>query len=274
MSRILTALAASWALATSVAAQSAAPIDQLIRVMGMSEIIEIMADEGRSYGGEMQQDLLSGRGGPRWGRQVAEIYDVPLMTQVFRSRLDSELAAEDLGPMIDFFASERGQEIVTLEVSAREAFLQDGIEEAGLDMYRQLERDGAPRVEQIQELIEVADLVDSNVVGALNANYAFMTGLSAGGALPVPMSDGDILADVWAQEPEIRKDSIEWLQSYLNMAYTPLSDDDLAAYIAFYDSAPGQKLNTAVFAAYDALFTQISHQLGQAASDYLAGEEL
>ena len=150
-------------LPAAATAQGAAPIDQLIRSMGMLDVLEIMAEEGKDYGAELQQDLLQGRGGQRWAQQVEAIYEVHGMTAMFRTILDTELAADDLGPMIDFFVSSRGQEIVALEVSAREAFMGEGIEEAGLDIFRQMEARAEPRVEKIKDLVE--DLDERFLVG-------------------------------------------------------------------------------------------------------------
>lgn len=255
-------------------AQSAAPIDMLYRALAMDEILAIMREEGQSYGLDMQVDLLNGRGGDRWPATVSDIYDVTLMREAVRSRMDIELAATDLAPMIAFFTSDLGRQIVALEVSAREAFLEAEIEEVSRDAFAALEREAAPRSVLIKDLVGSADLIENNVVGALNANYAFFTGLASGGGLPGQMSDDEILADVWQQEPEIRVDTTGWLTAYLNLAYQPLSDEDLHSYIAFYESEAGQALNQAMFLAFDDMFTAISYALGQSAAVFLGGEEL
>ena len=65
-----------------------------------------------------------------------------------------------------------------------------------------------------------------------------------------------------------------WLLTFLGLAYQPLSDADLDAYIAFSETPAGQVLNRAQFAAFDALFAEVSHRLGVAAAGHLAGEDL
>ena len=61
-----------------------------------------------------------------------------------------------------------------------------------------------------------------------------------GGALE--MSEGEILADVWAQEEDTRADTEEWLYGFLLLAYQPLSDDQLDDYVALSASPEGRAL--------------------------------
>jgi hypothetical protein len=42
-----------------------------------------------------------------------------------------------------------------------------------------------------------------------------------------------MLSEVWGQEPELRRDTIEWLYSFQLSAYSGLSDADIEAYTAF-----------------------------------------
>ena len=58
------------------------------------------------------------------------------------------------------------------------------------------------------------------------------------------------------------------------MAYRPLSDDEIAAYTALSETPEGQALNTALFATYDAMFVTISRDLGLAAAQFMAGEDI
>jgi len=176
--------------------------------------------------------------------------------------------------MLAFFTSEPGRTIVSLEVSAREALLDDAVEEAAKEAASIALADDAPRMALIQEYAEVNSLVETNVVGALNANYAFFSGLMEGGSFPQSMSEDEILADVWSQEPDIRANTTEWINSFLFMAYQPLSDDDLQAYIAFSQSEAGQEVNEALFAAFDAMFIDISRNLGRASARFMTRQEL
>ena len=274
MVRYLAALGAMLCLAGSAAAQSVAPIDTLYRAMGLPDLMQVMREEGIDYGLEMEGDLLGGQGSDRWAAMVEDVYDLALMEDVVRNRLDSELAAEDLAPMIGFFSSDLGQRIVLLEVSARRAMMDDSVDEASRAMLAMMKDEAAPRLEALGVFAQTNDLINNNVVGALNSNYAFYSGLADGGALPADMSDDDILADVWEQEEFIRVDTEEWVFAYMAMAYQPLSDAELQEYIDFSATSEGLALNQALFAAFDELFVGISLALGRGASDFLAGQEL
>ena len=111
-------------------------------------------------------------------------------------------------------------------------------------------------------------------MGAMNANLAFYRGLSESGAFPAEMTEDQMLSDVWAQEPDVRAETTDWLYPFLSLAYQPLSDDQLEAYIAFSETAAGDRLNGALFAAFDKVFTQISYDLGRAAAGQMQGEDI
>jgi len=261
--------------ATAAAAQDAPTADALFDALGMPEIIEIMALEGEGYGESLAEGMFPGRSdSAEWEQTVSVIYDPERMEQEVRAAFAQELDGVDIAPMYDFFASDLGEKIVSLEVSAREAMLDPSVEEASGDVAASAVEAGGPRIDQIDTFIEVNDLVERNVVGGMNSNYAFYLGLSDGGGLQVPMSAEDLLRDVWIQEPQIRQDTTEWLYSFLLLAYQPLSDDELAAYIAFSESEAGQDRIRASFNAYNDMFDEISHAMGLAASRYVGGQEL
>ncbi len=274
MIRFLAAATLTLATMTAAAAQSVAPIDTLYRALGLPEIVAIMREEGIGYGSTLETDLFAGRGGARWAAMVEQIYDLERMEDTVRQRLDAELAAADLAPMIAFFDSDRGKRIVQLEVSARRALLDESVDEASRAALEQMILDDDPRLELLRRFAEINELVENNVVGAMNSNYAFYTGLAEGGGFPTELTEDEILADVWSQEEAIRQDTEEWLFAYLSLAYRPLTDEDIDAYIAFSEEEPGAVLNRALFVAFDEMFVAISLALGQAASDFLAGEEL
>lgn len=264
--------------AVPVAAQNntsaQAPVDVLFRAMGMPDIIEIMRQEGLAYGAELRGELFPDRGGARWSEIVDEIYDLDRTRAVVRNRFDMELAAADLAPMLAFFTSERGQRIVRLEVTARRALLDTSVDEASRAALDAMIAAQDPRMDLLRDYAETNELVESNVVGAMNANFAFYTGLAAGGALDGMLSEEEILTDVWSQEAEIRDDTEDWLYSYLAMAYQPLEDEDILAYTRFSGTDAGQALNTALFVAFDEMFVSVSRALGQAASQFLTGEDI
>ena len=271
----LTATALAAILPLPVLAQAdPAEVDALYEAMSFDALIDVMRAEGLDYGADIGTDMLAGRTPADWDATVDEIYSAESMAQDIRSGLAAALDGADLPTITAFFETELGQEIIALEVAAREALLDDGVEEASKEAATLALIEETPRVELLTTFIDANNLVDTNVVGAMNANYAFYQGLLEGGGFPADLSQDDILADVWSQEPEIRQNTTEWVYSYLLMAYEPLSDEELQSYIDFSQTAPGEDLNNALFAAFDDLFESISRDLGRATSEAMVGQDL
>jgi hypothetical protein len=255
---------------------SARTVEDLSRLLRLDEVIEVMRDEGLAYGRDLEAELFPGTGGARWDGVVDGIYDSAAMLRRFEAVFGPEMAADPqaLQASLDFFGSERGQQIVELELAARRALLDDAVEEAAKARVEEMRRSDDPRLDLITRYAEANDLIEQNVAGALNSNLAFYRGMLAGGAFEGGLSEGDMLADVWSQEAEIRADTQDWLLPFLALAYDPLSDDDLQAYVAFSETPPGQTLNSALFSGFDRLFGTISEDLGRAAAQMIASQDL
>lgn len=255
---------------------AAADVAALGRALKLDEIVDVMRAEGADYGGELDTELLGGSGGARWKAAVATIYNADRMRAQLDRTLEAELAdePEKLEAMVAFFGSDLGQRILTLEISARRALLDDAVEEAAQVMAADLEADRTPRFDQLTRFAEANDLIESNVMGAMNANLAFYRGLADGGAFGTAMTEADMLADIWAQEADIRQETRDWLFPYLALAYQPLPDADLDAYIRFSETPEGQAMNAALFKAFDAMFTAISRELGVAAATFMQGQDI
>ncbi len=266
---LLTAISAS---GTATAQTSAA--DELYDLLGFPELLEIMVEEGESYGDQVRDDLFPGRGGAVWETAVARAYDFERMDGIVRRAFADVLEDMDIAPIAEFFASEQGRRIIDLELSARRAMLGDGVEEAALEAFGELAENDPGRVDLIRAFVEANDLVESNVVGTMNSNFAFYKGLNAGGAFPEEMTDGEIVTDIWRQEGAIRESTADWVYSYLSLAYGPLSDEELAAYVAFSETQAGQDVTRAIFEAFDELFVSLSRDLGFAAAQFVGGQEL
>ncbi|MEE4118266.1 MAG: DUF2059 domain-containing protein [Paracoccaceae bacterium] len=246
----------------------------LAEALGIDELMPIMRDEGLDYGADLARDMFPGRGGDRWTAQVGRIYDTERMRREMERGMAARLEPGTIDALLQFFESDLGRRIVGLELSARRALLDPGVEEASEEAAAELEASGDPRFELLQSFVEANELVEMNVVGALNSNWAFYQGLDAGGAFDGQLTEEQMLADVWAQEEQIRAETRGWVYAYLGMAYQPLSDDELAAYTAMSETPEGEALNAALFAAFDEMFTRISRELGLAAATFMAGEDI
>lgn len=265
------------AIVPPLSAQTGPSADLLLDRLGLPETVDVMRKEGLSYGRELAAEMLPGGGGDSWVEVVERIYDTERMEQTVRTGFAGAWADEETAnreKVETFFASDAGQEVVRLEISARDAMTDPDVEEAARAAYRQRSgQDGAnPRLDEIRRFIETNDLIDANVVGAMNSSFAFYAGLVDGGAFE--MSEEEILAVVWESEADNRTDTREWLYAYMMMAYQPLEDDALRAYVDLAASASGQALNRALFAGFDKMYVDISYALGLALARQMTAQEL
>lgn len=247
--------------------------DVLDRV-DLPRLVRIMQQEGLEYGADIQVDLLQGRGGADWNDIVGSIYDPTTTEASFRAKFDDAMPAEHIDDVLAYFDTPLGTQILALEISAREAFVDEAVEEASRAIWLGLEADKDPWLEKIDVYVETNNLIESNVEGGLNASLAFMSGMLDGGAFQGEMTTSEMIGEVWSQEPDIRNDVIDWVMAYSTMAYRPLSDDELDTYIAFSQSDAGRAYNRALFTAFDTVYNDISRALGQATAVMLTQQEI
>ena len=253
---------------------SASPteLDRLYRALMAPDLMEILSEEGRVQSQELQDEMFPGRSSAAWQATTSGIYGPDTMMHVFRDRFDAELVETDIAPLLTFLESEQGVMIIQLEVDARRALMDESVDDAAREAYDTLQGDDPERALQLTEFVDVNNLIDLNVSGALNANLAFYNGLAAGGGFDLPQDQ--IMADVWESADEIREDTTEWIYGYLTLAYGPLENDALEAYIDLSETPAGKALNRALFAAFDDLFRGISFDLGKAASKFSQGDDI
>lgn len=273
MPRLVVACIALCSFALPAVAQSGG-VRALYDALAVPEVVEIMAEEGIAYGATIEEDLFPGRGGAAWSAVVARIYTVERMDADMLERFTTELEGVDVAPLLAFFESDLGKRIVDREMEARRAFMDDELEEAAKVAMLDLQRNDEDRFALLEDFAEINDLVESNVMGAMNSNYAFYQGLMDGSAFGGSLTEQDVLSDVWAQEDQIREDTESWVFSYIALAYQTLSDDDLKAYSALSESREGRALNRALFSAFDAMYNGISRDLGQGAAGFMVGQDI
>ena len=268
------AFAAAVAVIQPAAGYAADKAGKLADALGIPKVVEIMREEGLAYGVGIEDELFPGRGGAAWEDVLDKIYSRDAMEKVVTDQLGFDLDEDKLEILIAFFDSDRGREIIKLEVSARRAFLDSDVEAAAEELYAELEETDDPRIAQIERFIAANDLVESNVMGAMNSNYAFYLGLAEGEAFDGGLTEEDILTDVWSQEDGIRVDTEVWVNAYLALAYQQLEDADLEAYIALSETPEGKALNRALFEGFDEMYVSISRALGVAAAQFMKGQDI
>lgn len=262
-----------WVFGASLAlADASVGIAHLMEVLRVNQTIQIMRLEGLKFGEELGQDMLPGGGGAPWAAEVSALYDTDKMVLVVERELSASLAEVELEPILAFYESPLGQRILTGEIKAREDFLNLATEDAARADFAKAQIETDPRWQQIESYIVANDLIEYNVIGAMNSSFMFYRGLTHGGLLE--MTESDMLAEAWATEEQTRQDTREWMFAYLGAAYADLSVDELGAYTSFAKATAGQELNRALFAGYDRMYAELSLALGVAIAVSGSGEDL
>lgn len=272
MRTLMTAAVAGLTFASWTFPAHANDTDDLLDALGVPQIVEIMRAEGLEYGETLATDMVPGGSTDGWRATVERIYDDARMLDTVRGVFTQEFGDADVSPLMEFFTSETGQQLVELELSARTAMREQEIEDAARATYRDLEGTDSETLATISEFVDTNDLVEANLVGSLNANYMFYLGLVDGGALE--MSEQDILTEVWMSEEETRADTREWVYAFLLMAYRPLGEGVVEDYTALSRTDPGRALNRALFAGFNKMYDDISYALGKAVARQMQVQEL
>lgn len=254
-----------------------ATVDRLWSALNLGPQMRIFQQEAVAEAAALDAEgIIAGKGRP-WAATVGEIHDPARLQLLFRRGLARALDDADPALITEglrFYESGLGRRLVPLEISARRAMLDDRLADQAGQAFTQAEIEKDPRAEQILRLIEAADLVGPNVSSGLNASVAFSVGFGAVGGFDMPLTQDQMLAETWAQQDQIEAETRDWLQSFLMLAYSPLTDDEVESYIAFATSDAGRELARVMFAAYDAVFLQTSRDMGMAAGLRLQGQQL
>ncbi|SFF10631.1 hypothetical protein SAMN04488523_11856 [Sulfitobacter brevis] len=244
----------------------------LVDVLQLEAAAQILRVEGLEHAANLNTEMLDGKGGAGWEVQVGAIFDTARMVETVRLALEAELDADAREEVIAFFGAPAGTRIIELENEARAAIIAPKVEKAARARYAQLDADADPRLDLISQIIEPADMTTRNVTSALNANFQFLRGLADGGGSN--MSEEEMLAQVSGDLEEVTNDTGVWLYSYMLLAYHPLDDTELLAYIAFSNTPAGVALNRALFVGFGAAYEDISYALGRVVALNMTAEAL
>ena len=244
----------------------------LMDVLKIDTLSQILFQEGLGHAEELNVDMLNGQGGSGWQMQAKAIYDPGRIAEALRRAIEKELTGVLLEETITFFASDLGRKIIELENSARVTMAEPDVEEAARARFASLTGSDDPRLAQVMQMIEAGDLISRNVTSAMNTNYQFLRGLSDGKVLD--LSDAEILNDVMSDRDEIEADTTGWLAAFMLLAYSPLTDAEMTAYVVFSQTPAGLALNRGFFEGFDPLYEDISYALGRAVALNMTAEEL
>lgn len=259
---------------SALLADEAPDLYRMLDGMGMYDIIALMAVENTQGGADIEAQLFPGAGGLAWDATVAGLNAPDRMASLFEGAFNQDaVAPEQIAQVQIFMDSGMGRRLIEGEVAARRMFLDTATMDAATSGFRAAIQEEDPRLDILRRFNDVNGLVERNVSGALNLRFAFYRGLIDGGAFDTDVPEDLMLADVWAQEPEVRHLTVEWLYSFQLIAYAEASDADLEAYVDLATSPSGRAVNSALFAAFDDMLATLSYDLGFAAAGFVAGED-
>ncbi|MDU9006389.1 DUF2059 domain-containing protein [Sedimentitalea todarodis] len=268
--RLATGLAALLMQASTAFADL--PEEELARVLRVDEVASILRDEGLRYGVELEADMLGGGGGRYFQDRVAALYDADAMSEALTAALVQTLDTAQMRAVVDFFDTDEGQRILTLENAGRVAMADPAVEGLARATYQDLAGSDDPHLADVERFVDINDLIERNVTSGLESNYHFFRGLADGGG--TRMGEDEILSEVWAQADGLRADTTSWIYGFLLMAYQPLSGDALQSYSDFSATSTGQALNQALFNGFDQIYNDISYKLGLAVAQAMNGSDI
>ena len=257
-------------------AQTPAETAALLSVLQLDETLAVVAQEGAAHGRDLESQMFPGKGGAEWEATVAALYD----PAVLRPRLDAALTQALAGQgatvaeATAFYGSDLGQRILTAELAARRTLMDVEAAEAAEVEVQKMTEARNPRLRALRKLAEAGDLIELNTLGGLSAELAFSDGLAEGMPAAQRPPQDQRAAEVWAQEGAMRAEVGAWLLRFMVLAYGGLSDQELAAYVAFSESPAGKAVNAAQFRAFDAVLVPLSRDLGRAAGRQMLAQQI
>lgn len=262
ITHILTALTAFMMMVMPL---HAGQFDRLWSALRLDETIAIVREEAQDHAIDAAIDLTGRPADSAWKRTVAAIYDQDKMAQKVRVEMGRALQGKDMLPILTYYESDAGRQVIDLELSARRAYLSQGVDEAAREAWNWGAQD-SPRAELIRRIVSDADLIERNVTGSLNSNFAFLMAFAETAPdAAVFVDEKEILHEVMQDEDVVRLDTTEWLYGYLSLAYAPLSEQALQELVDMSDSPEGRALNAALYDGFDPMFVDLARALGHAA---------
>jgi len=250
------------------------PVEEVLRAAQVEAVMQVVATEGARHGLRLEGSLFPGRGGGAWATAVSVIQSPERLLSLIDDTLRQELSPQDVIAVTAFLDGDLGARIIASEVEARRHMLDGTIEADAKTASEMLLAEGTARAMLIDEMMSRLDLVETNVSGGLNANFAFYKGLGDGGALSRRLTESEMIAMVWQQESAVREATQSWLRGYLTLAYTPFSEEELRRYIAFAETDAGRRYTAAMFTGYGRVFETTSYDLGRAAARFIAQDAI
>ena len=268
--RIVFVAVLSWLAWIQSAFADQARVAELFDALNMDEIISIMQDEGKLDAVATIEIYAERAVDEEVKARIDRIFDMTEMQVVLINLISENMNDAQIAAATAFLNSDVGVRASTLETTARRAISDDAIEVYVLSQFDDVSE--LTRYKQFQDLIATLDLINQNTYGAMGAQYVFMRQLVDTEELG--LTDDAINELLMASENELREGISEWLFGFFNMAYAPLTDADLATYIAFQKSDAGQALNRSLFAGFNELSMRHAQKMGTMVAELLQVQDL
>ena len=241
--------------------------EKLVDVLKTPRLLEQLALEAERSAEDINRDFLNGDGGPVYADTVARLNDPERVLPKIGATLAANMTPVQMEQVIAFYASPLGQNIIQLELSARATIFDPSVDAA---VRSHVAGEGVPDL--VADMIVQGDLIERNVTDALRVLQKFYRGRVAGGATDI--AAGEVDAFVEQSRDSIRFETQLWLEAFMTLAYSPLSDEDLQTYADFWRTQAGQAFDRALFEAYALVFEENSFALGQMVGRLGASDEI
>lgn len=223
--------------------------DDLYAALKFDKVVDIIVQEGRDEAGDVANTYLEPQHHSDFIDKLAAYYEKARIAEQVKDLLREKVTSQDADRALAFYLTESGQLFAGLEVSARAAIMDQGVQEAAIEMAKSAASQEDPKAAQIAKLISDMDWINKNMVSVFESQYAFLIRLAEVEGFNLNQAAiFDLLSE---QENEIRTGINEWLQGFLFMAYAPTTLEQVTEYFAFLNSPTGRVLDAAFFDVFD-----------------------
>ena len=240
---------------------------RLLEALQAPRLLVQLAVEADRSGADVNRDFLGGQGGAILSETVTRLNAPDRLLPKIENTLTRELPEETRALVADFFGSTLGQRIVGLELSARATIFDPSVEQA---VRARVADKGVPPI--VADMIVQGDLIERNVTDAMQVLRQFYLGRMQGGADDMTLAEIEAFLDENIES--VRFETQNWLEAFMTLAYSPLSEDELKTYAAFWQTEVGKAYDRALFKAFLLVFEENSFALGQLVGRLEASDEI
>ena len=244
----------------------------LYAALHMDEVVAVMRQEGLDEAGATAEVYLKNSTRNNFEGAVDALYAEAAIRDQLLNGLRAALSEADAALALEFYRTPLGMLVGKLETTGRVAISNDAVEEMAISIAQDALQAKDERAELLQSATQEMGLTEYNLSGAFAARFAFLSGLSEADELGI--SQDQIMALIAADEDSLRAEIDQWVLGFVFMAYRPLSDAQLADYLAFQMSATGTALNQALFESFNAVAVHNAGQLGKLLATALQARDL